>query len=142
MKNSNPLASILDANRLTGPNFVDWLRNLKIVLTSERIVYVLDNPPPATLPEGASDEEKATWEKWTLDDVQAKCYMLASMSNELQKQHENMNKARDILLHLQELYGEQSRTARYEISKQLFRAKMSEGADVGAHVHKMIRLIE
>ncbi len=52
--------------------------------------------------------------------MRAKCYMLASMSNELQKQHENMLSASEILLHLQEFYGEHSRNARHEISRQLF----------------------
>ncbi|PPZ26040.1 hypothetical protein C5P36_26520, partial [Escherichia coli] len=56
--------------------------------------------------------------------------------------HENMQSASEILLHLQELYGEHSRNARYEISRQLFRMRMSEGQNVGDHVHKMIRLIE
>ncbi|XP_050212130.1 uncharacterized protein LOC126662250 [Mercurialis annua] len=68
--------------------------------------------------------------------------MLASMNNELQKQHEKYPGAREILFHLQELYGESSRSARYEISKQLFRAKLSEGKDVGEHVNMMIRCIE
>ncbi|KAJ9159646.1 hypothetical protein P3X46_025135, partial [Hevea brasiliensis] len=48
----------------------------------------------------------------------------------------------EILLHLQELYGEHSRNAKYEISRQLFRMRMSEGQNVGDHVHKMIWLIE
>lgn len=41
------------------------------------------------------------------------------MSNELQKEHESMD-PQFILLNLKELYGKQSRTVRYEISKQLF----------------------
>ena len=49
------------------------------------------------------------------------------MSNEIHRQHEKYTNAKKILLHLQELFGEQSRTARYEISKWLFRAKMKEG---------------
>ena len=38
------LRSILDANKLTGANFMDWLRNLRIVLKTERIAYVHDCP--------------------------------------------------------------------------------------------------
>ena len=37
MSTSNPLALILETNHLTGTNFKDWLKNLKIVLTSEKI---------------------------------------------------------------------------------------------------------
>ena len=46
-----------------------------------------------------------------------------------------------MIVNLQELYGEHSRTVRYEISKKLFKAKMTEGIDVGDHVLKMINLI-
>ena len=67
--------------------------------------------------------------------------MWASMSNEIHRQQKYTN-AKEILLHLQELFGEQSRTARYEISKRLFRAKMTEVEDVGAHVNSMICSIE
>ena len=38
-------------------------------------------------------------------------------------------------------YGEQSRTARYEISKQLFRTRMTEGSSVQEHILKVIDLL-
>ena len=69
-----------------------------------------------------------------------KCIMLASMSNELQRQYEDMD-VPSILLNLKKLYGEQSQTARYEISKQLFCAHITEGIFVQMHVLKMIDLI-
>ena len=68
--------------------------------------------------------------------------MWASMSTEIHRQYEKYTSAKEILLHLQELFSEHSRTTRYEISKRLFHAKMREGEDVGAHVNSMIRAIE
>ena len=68
--------------------------------------------------------------------------MLASMSNELQKQYDSYKSSTSILLHLQELYGGQSRTARFNVSKELFQAKMAEGSSVNEHVLKMIGYIE
>ncbi|KAJ9168510.1 hypothetical protein P3X46_020023, partial [Hevea brasiliensis] len=118
----NILASILDRNRLTGPNLFDWLRNLKLVLNLEHRGYVLDSNVPSPLPPEATQEEHETLEKW--------------------KEHDMRANASEILLHLQELYGEHSRNARYEISRQLFRMRMSEGQNVGDHVHKMICLIK
>ena len=46
MSSSNPLAHVLESNHLIGTNFKDWLRNLKIVLISEKWEYVLDQSPP------------------------------------------------------------------------------------------------
>ncbi|XP_074351718.1 uncharacterized protein LOC141690861 [Apium graveolens] len=47
-----------------------------------------------------------------------------------------------ILVHLQKLYDVERWTARYEISKEVFRSKMAEGASVNDHVLKIINLIE
>ena len=58
------------------------------------------------------------------EDSQIKCYVLTSTSNELQSQHEHMPTARAMITHLQELYGEQSHTAHFEVSKRLFNLKM------------------
>ena len=134
------LRSILDVNKLTGPNYVDWLRNLKIVLSQEKLFYILDTPTLEPLGEDDSQEDKTTFMMWQNDSLTVKCIILASMTNELQRQHESME-THSILLNLKELYGEHSRTARYEISKQLFRARMTEGTSVQNHVLMVIDLI-
>ena len=36
------IKSILEPNELTRPNFLNWLRNIKIVLRSKKILYILD----------------------------------------------------------------------------------------------------
>ena len=52
--NVNP-QSIMDANILTKPNFLDWLKNLRIVLKKERLAYVIVEPllesPVTDIPE-------------------------------------------------------------------------------------------
>ena len=147
----NPLSKILEENKLTGPNFTDWLRNLRIVLNLEKIGYVLDQDPPliGIIPDDADvdqldvhNAEVAAFDKWKDDDLRAKSYVLASMTNELQRQHEKMPDAKSMVNHLQELYGEHSRIARYEVTKALFRAKLQEGGNVGDHVLNMIGLLE
>ncbi|KAM7510984.1 hypothetical protein LguiB_009859 [Lonicera macranthoides] len=135
------LQSILDANKLTGPNFLDWHRNVRIVLRHQKIGYVLEKPIPEAPTQEATPEQVQAYNKHMDDDDTATCLMLAAMSSELQKQHEGMN-AHTIILHLKELYDEQSRTERYETSKKLYRCTMAEGSSVSAHVLKMIGYIE
>ena len=77
---------------------------------------------------------------WKDDSVTVKYIMLASMSNELLRKHEDMD-IPSVLLNLKELYGKQNRTTRYEISKQLFRAHMTKGSSMRTHILKMIDLI-
>ena len=101
MRSSNPLAIILNQDRLTGLNFIDWIRNLKVILASEKILYVLEQSLPGPLPENASQKEQVTLKQWKDDDMQARCIMWAFMSTELHRQHEKYTSANEILLHLQ-----------------------------------------
>ena len=40
------LRTILDRDKLNGTNFVDWNRNLRIVVRQEKEEYVIDTPYP------------------------------------------------------------------------------------------------
>ena len=140
MASSLSLRGIRDANKLIGSNYVDWLRNLRIIFTQEKVSYILDSPAPDTIGEDAFEEERATYKMWKDDSVSVKYIMLASMNNELQRQHEDID-VPSILFNLKELYGEQSQTTRYEIFKQLFCTRMIEGTSVQTHILKMIDLI-
>ena len=60
MASSLSLRGILDANKLTGPNYVDQLRNLRIILTQEKVSNILDTPASDTIGEDTSEEERAT----------------------------------------------------------------------------------
>ena len=54
----SPLVTILNQNKLTGPNFVDWRRNFDTVLIAEEHKYVLTQPCPSFPSLDASLEEK------------------------------------------------------------------------------------
>ena len=64
------------------------------------------------------------------------------MTNEIQNQNEDMKTAKIILTHLQELYGEQRRIARFEVFERVFYTKMHEGQSVHDHCLAMIKDIE
>ena len=83
MASSLSLRGILDANKLTGPNYVDRLRNLRIIFTQKKVSYILDTSAPDSLGEDASKEERVTYKVWKDDSVTVKCIMLASINNEL-----------------------------------------------------------
>ncbi|KAJ8758992.1 hypothetical protein K2173_003230 [Erythroxylum novogranatense] len=141
MSTNLTLRSILDANKLTRPNFSNWLQNLRIVLRQEKKLYVLDTPVPSEPCSDATDEELEKYQCFIDDNEQATCVMLACMSPQLQRQHENMDTP-TMILHLKELFVAQSRVEKYQISKALFQCKMTEGSSVNVHVPKMIGYIE
>ena len=102
----NPLSVILKENELIGPNYIDWKRNLNLVLTAQEYKFVLTDVCPPPLDSDSSKEEVEAFQKWRKADEMARCYILASMSNILQHHHENMATAYDMMMNLKEMFGE------------------------------------
>ncbi|KAL0448927.1 UNVERIFIED_CONTAM: hypothetical protein Slati_1449100 [Sesamum latifolium] len=101
----NPLTLIMKINKFNGTNYNDWLRNLRIVLDFKNQGYVLDKPLPAALPEGSSPEERLTFEKWHEDNRKVRSIILASMTNEIQKQYDRLYDVPSIMLRMKEGYA-------------------------------------
>ena len=83
MASFSPLVNILNQDKLTD-NYVDWKRNLDIVLTAEEHKYVLTKPCPSFPSLDALPKEKQQYDRWQKSNEMAKCYILASISNVLQ----------------------------------------------------------
>nr|XP_009769261.1 PREDICTED: uncharacterized protein LOC104220142 [Nicotiana sylvestris] len=111
MSSFNPLTSILNQNKLEGPNYVDWKRNLDIFLTAEGYKFVITEECPEK-PENATDD-----------------------------QHQSMGSAYDMLESLKEMFGEQNHAAKQTAMKSLLNTKMVEGSSVRDHVLKMMGLL-
>ncbi|KAK8628302.1 hypothetical protein V6N13_064011 [Hibiscus sabdariffa] len=139
--NTISLRSLLEKEKLNGINFLDWFRNLKIVLKQERKEYVIEEAIPNEPGPNAPRTDKDKFKKHMDDMLDVGCLMLATMTPELQKQHEDMV-AYEMIQNLKEIYEGQARQERYETSKALFQCKMSEGSPVGAHVIKMMGYIQ
>ncbi|KAK8660380.1 hypothetical protein V6N13_051306 [Hibiscus sabdariffa] len=135
------LRSLLEKEKLNDINFLDWFRNLRIILKQERNVYVIKEPvldePAANAPRADKDKFK----KHIDDMLHVGCLMLATTVHELQKQHKDM-RAYEMIQNLKEINKGQARQERYETSKALFQCKMNEGSLVGAHVSKMMNYIQ
>ncbi|XP_047950512.1 uncharacterized protein LOC125196156 [Salvia hispanica] len=134
----NPLSVILKENKLEGPNYVDWKRNLDIVLIADDYKFVLETDCPEK-PVGTSAEDKAMYNKWIKANEMAKCYILVSMSNVLQHQHHSYESAFEIMENLKSLFGTQSRSARSLVIRSLMNKTMKEGTPVRDDVLEMMR---
>ncbi|KAJ9566876.1 hypothetical protein OSB04_002842 [Centaurea solstitialis] len=139
--NNLSLRSILEKDKLTGPNFLDWERNLMIVLRHERKWYVLEEPlgeaPPANAPAAARNAHK----KHSDDLLDVACLMLATMSPDLQAGLINTN-AYDMIRQLRDMFQTQARTERYDATKAFNECKMVRGTSVSDHVMKMKRHLD
>ncbi|KAK8516828.1 hypothetical protein V6N12_049540 [Hibiscus sabdariffa] len=139
--NTISLQSLLEKEKLNGINFLDWFRNLRIVLKQEMKEYVIEEVVPNEPGPNAPRADKDKFKKHMDDMLDVGCLMLATMTPELQKQHEDMV-AYEMIQNLKEIYEGEARQERYETSKGLFQCKMSEGSLVGAHVIKIMGYIQ
>ena len=67
-----------------------------------------------------------------------KCYIMASISNVLQHQMQDITLASDIMLNLKEMFGIQGRSARQDIMRTLLNTRMAEGTPIRDHSLRMI----
>src|SRR6266498_1918583 len=141
LSSSFTLRYILEKEKRNETNFIDWIRNLRIVLKQERKDYILQNPIPLEPAANTPRAERGAYKKHSDDAVDATCLMLATMNSELQKQFENMM-AFDIVVQLKNLFQAQARVEWYEMTKALHECKIAEGALVSSHVISMIGYIE
>ncbi|XP_075095296.1 uncharacterized protein LOC142173574 [Nicotiana tabacum] len=141
MSSFNPLTSILNQNKLEALNYVDWKRNLDIVLTAEGYKFVIIEECPEKPNEDVIDDQVKAYNKWVKADEMARCYILASMENDLQHQHQSKRSAYNVLESLKEMFGEQNRAAKQTAMKALLNTKMAEGSSIRDHVLKMMGLL-
>ncbi|KAL0286247.1 UNVERIFIED_CONTAM: hypothetical protein Sradi_7153600 [Sesamum radiatum] len=95
----------MDTNKFNGTNYTDWLRNLRVVLDFENQGYVLDKPLPTALLEGSSCEQHLTFDKWLEDNRKVRSIILASMTNEIQKQYNRLDDVPSIMNRMKESHG-------------------------------------
>ena len=90
--------------------------------------------------ESSTPKERVYYEAWRKDDEKARRYILASLNEVLQSQHQSMSTSSAMLLSLQDMFGVQSRSAKQMVMKQIMNTRMSEGTPVRDHMIKMIGL--
>ncbi|KAJ9538483.1 hypothetical protein OSB04_031216 [Centaurea solstitialis] len=138
--NNLSLRSILEKDKLTEANFLDWERNLMIVLRHERKWYVLEEPLGEAPPANATATVRNVYRKHSDDLLDVGCLMLATMSPDLQTGPINTN-AYDMIRQLRDMFQMQACTERYDATRALNACKMAKGTSVSDHVMKMKRHI-
>ena len=137
----SPLATILTQNKSIGNNFIDWKRNLDIILTVEDNAYILTTPCPEEPATGATAATRREFKKWRKSNGMARCYMLASMAGVLQHQFQSNESSSAIMISLKEMFGEHSRPTKQISTQKIMNEKMLEGTPVREHFLKMISFL-
>jgi len=121
-----------------GSNFVDWARNLKIILTASQKAYVLDAPlgdPPAPV---ESVDVVNAWQARSDDYSIVQCALLYGLEPGLQRRFERHG-AYEMFQELKFIFQKNARIERYEISDKFYACKMEENGSISDHILRMSR---
>lgn len=97
------LRSILEKEKLSGTNYSDWIRNLRIVLRAEKKESVLDTPIPDEPLDTDTAAIRATYKRACDESLEVSCLMLACMEPDLQKQFDGQD-AYDMIIALKDMF--------------------------------------
>ena len=101
-----------------GSNFVDWARNLRIILTTSHKSYVLDAPLGAPPPPATMDAVNA-WQSRVDDYSIVQCAMLYGLEPGLQRLFER-HEAYEMFQELKFIFEKNARIERYETSDKFY----------------------
>ncbi|KAM1420957.1 hypothetical protein ACFX2I_003270 [Malus domestica] len=134
---------ILDKNGLKGQRFLAWYRHIENVSKVKDILYVLKQSPPHVPPTKlASKEECQNYVRHYEDDLQAKCLILTSLSEELMKLHKHMDTSCAMVESLHKMHDIETSNVRFSKVCSLMNAKMAKGASVHKHGQKMEKIFK
>ncbi|KAL0448209.1 UNVERIFIED_CONTAM: hypothetical protein Slati_1948800 [Sesamum latifolium] len=82
------------------------------------------------------------FERWYEDNWKVRSIVLASMTNDIQKQYDRHDDVASVMLRMKEVYAVPDRHVRHAATKAFFGIKMTEGSPVREHGIKMLFLVE
>ncbi|GJV34077.1 putative retrotransposon protein [Tanacetum coccineum] len=131
--NSSAFRSMLEKHQLTGPNFNEWFRALKLVVRTEKLQDVFETALPPAPAAGADAQALADWAVLFYRHNEVACLMLGTMSPKLYQQFEH-NSPLEMVTELQKMYGKPPGVELQELVNMFHSCKQAEGQSVSDHV--------
>nr|GEV22219.1 zinc finger, CCHC-type [Tanacetum cinerariifolium] len=143
--NNSVFRRFFEKQKLTESNFINWHRQLRIVLSIEDKLNYLEQPnlPAPVALEGQQVAPKiiaahATWIKGSKDIARL---MRMTMDSEIQRNRANLG-AYEMLQELKTLFAQQDEQELFQTMRELHSCKQEEGHFVSSYVLKMKSYID
>ncbi|GJX02924.1 hypothetical protein Tco_0188840, partial [Tanacetum coccineum] len=115
-----------------GGNFLDWYRNLRIVLRNEQKLNHLEEALPEAPPATATTAVRNAYTRRVAEQQEVACLMLVSMTPKIQKRLEDRT-AFEILQKLKTMFQQQAEQELFETVKAFHACKQEEGQSVSTY---------
>nr|GEX44314.1 hypothetical protein [Tanacetum cinerariifolium] len=133
--NNTTIRSIVQQEKLIGPNFTNWFQNLRIILRSEGKLVHLEQPMTPLPYPLASQDTRDAYEALYDAQNEVACLMLGSMSHELQTIKNY--KAYDMIQELKTMFEEHAKQELFETVKAFYAYKQEGGQLVSSYLLEM-----
>nr|GEY76992.1 hypothetical protein [Tanacetum cinerariifolium] len=138
--NNSVFGGFFEKQKLTGPNFIDWYRQLRIVLSIEDKLNYLEQPippaPVASAGQQVAPEILAAHNAWIKGSKKIAGIMLMTMKPEIQRNLEPLH-AHEMLKELKTLFAQQAEQELLQTMKDFHSCRQEEGQSVSSYVLKM-----
>ncbi|GKA88263.1 retrotransposon protein, putative, ty1-copia subclass [Tanacetum coccineum] len=144
--NNSVFRGFFEKQKLTGPNFIDWYRQLRIVLSVDDKLNYLEHPiPAAPVPAHAGQqvppEALAAHAAWVKGQKEIDGLMLMTMELDIQRNLENLG-VYDMLQGLKTLFSQQAEQELLQTVREFHACKQEEKQSVSSYVLKMKSYID
>ncbi|GJX57670.1 zinc finger, CCHC-type containing protein [Tanacetum coccineum] len=137
--NNSVFRGFFEKQKLTGPNFIDWYRQLRIVLSIKDKLNYLEQPlPPAPVaPAGqhVALEILVAHTAWVKGSKEIVGLMLMTIKPEIQRNLENLH-ANDMLKELKTLFAQQAEQELLQTTRDFHSCKQEEGHSVSSDTRR------
>ncbi|GJS50475.1 hypothetical protein Tco_0623837 [Tanacetum coccineum] len=137
--NNSVFRSFFEKQKLTGPNFIDWYRQLRLVLSTEDKEYYLEHPipvaPVAQPGQQIPPEALAAHAAWVKGQKEVAVLMLLTMDLDIQRNLAHLG-AYDMLQELKAMFSKQAEQELLQTVREFHTCRQEEGQSVSSHVLK------
>nr|GFB15072.1 zinc finger, CCHC-type [Tanacetum cinerariifolium] len=138
--NNSVFRGFFEKQKLTGPNFIDWYRQLRIVLSIKDKLNYLEQPiPPAPIAHAGQQvapEILVAHNTWIKGSKEIAGLMLMTMEPEIQRNLEPLH-AHEMPKELKTLFAQQAEQELLQTTRYFHSCRQEEGQSVSSYVLKM-----
>ncbi|XP_038888138.1 uncharacterized protein LOC120078028 [Benincasa hispida] len=131
---SNTIIQLLASEKFNGEGYSNWKSNINTILVINDLRFELTEECPPIPSSTATQNVQDVYDRWVRANEKAQTYILASISDVLNKKYEVMPIAHEIMASLQEMFRQSSSSLRHEAIKYVYVTRMKDGTNVREHV--------
>ncbi|XP_038874918.1 uncharacterized protein LOC120067424 [Benincasa hispida] len=135
---SNSVIQLRASDKFNRDGYSKWKSNINTILVVDDVRFMLIeecSPVPSST---ATRNVLDIYDRWVRANGKARAYILASISDVLNKKYEVMGTARETMVSLQEMYGQPSFSVRHEVITYICVMRMKDGTSVREHALDMM----